>query len=223
MKRRLLAFCLASSMGLAALGTSSAARAQPNPEAKAAAEALFDEGRRLKGDGKFSEACPKFEESQKMAPGMGTLYNLADCYEHLGKLASAWTFYIEAAGAAQVAGQKDRADFAAFCAEHAGCDAHTRGREARKGAADAVEAALGADPAVEDVAVIGVPDERSGEAVKVLIVRKDPELDRDDIIEHCRGQLTAYKLPRYVEFRETLPKSPIGKILRRELRDQEGH
>ena len=54
-------------------------------------------------------------------------------------------------------------------------------------------------------------------------MRKDPELDRDDIIEHCRGQLTAYKLPHYVEFRETLPKSPIGKILRRELRDQEGH
>ncbi len=86
-----------------------------------------------------------------------------------------------------------------------------------------VESVVAAHPGVLECAVIGVPDERSGEAVKVLIVRKDPELDRDDIIEHCRGQLTAYKLPRYVEFRETLPKSPIGKILRRELRDQEGH
>ena len=86
-----------------------------------------------------------------------------------------------------------------------------------------VESVVAAHPGVLECAVIGVPDEKSGEAVKVLIVRKDPELDRDDIIEHCRGQLTAYKLPRYVEFREMLPKSPIGKILRRELRDQEGH
>ena len=86
-----------------------------------------------------------------------------------------------------------------------------------------VESVVAAHPGVLECAVIGVPDERSGEAVKVLIVRKDPELDRDDIIEHCRGLLTAYKLPRHVEFRETLPKSPIGKILRRELRDQEGH
>jgi len=83
-----------------------------------------------------------------------------------------------------------------------------------------VESVVAAHPGVLECAVIGVPDERSGEAVKVLIVRKDPELDRDDIIEHCRGQLTSYKLPRHVEFREMLPKSPIGKILRRELRDQ---
>ena len=83
-----------------------------------------------------------------------------------------------------------------------------------------VESVVAAHPGVLECAVIGVPDERSGEAVKVIIVRKDPELDRDDIIEHCRGQLTSYKLPRHVEFREMLPKSPIGKILRRELRDQ---
>lgn len=108
MKRRLLALCLASSMGLAALGASSAARAQPNPEAKAAAEALFDEGRRLKGDGKFNEACPKFEESQKMAPGMGTLYNLADCFEHIGRSASAWAGFREVAAQAAAAGQSER-------------------------------------------------------------------------------------------------------------------
>jgi len=82
-----------------------------------------------------------------------------------------------------------------------------------------VENIVAAHPGVLECAVVGIPDEKSGEAVKVVIVRNDPELDRDDILEHCRTQLTSYKLPRHVEFRETLPKSPIGKILRRELRD----
>ena len=82
-----------------------------------------------------------------------------------------------------------------------------------------VESIVAAHPGVLECAVVGIPDEYSGEAVKVVVVRKDSELDRDDIIEHCRGLLTGYKLPRHVEFRETLPKSPIGKILRRELRD----
>lgn len=82
-----------------------------------------------------------------------------------------------------------------------------------------VESIVAAHPGVLECAVVGIPDDYSGEAVKVVVVRKDSELDRDDIIEHCRGLLTGYKLPRHVEFRETLPKSPIGKILRRELRD----
>ena len=82
-----------------------------------------------------------------------------------------------------------------------------------------VESIVAAHPGVLECAVVAVPDERTGEAVKVVIVRKDPELDHDDIIEHCRALLTGYKLPRHVEFREVLPKSPIGKILRRELRE----
>lgn len=86
-----------------------------------------------------------------------------------------------------------------------------------------VESIVAAHPGVLECAVVAVPDERTGEAVKVVIVRKDPELDHDDIIEHCRALLTGYKLPRHVEFREVLPKSPIGKILRRELRDHTGH
>jgi long-chain acyl-CoA synthetase len=65
---------------------------------------------------------------------------------------------------------------------------------------------------------VGVPDEKTGEAVKVVIVRKDPGLTRESVIEHCRKLLTSYKVPRHVEFRDALPKTPIGKILRRELR-----
>lgn len=84
---------------------------------KAAAQALFDEARALSAAGDFAQACPKLLESARLDPAVGTTFYLADCYEHLGKLASAWTFYIEAAGAAQVAGQKDRADFAAKRAE----------------------------------------------------------------------------------------------------------
>ena len=74
-------------------------------------------------------------------------------------------------------------------------------------------------PGVLEVAAVGVPDEKSGEAVKVVIVKKDPALTADDIKAFCRQNLTAYKLPRYVEFRSELPKSNVGKILRRELRD----
>ena len=74
-------------------------------------------------------------------------------------------------------------------------------------------------PGVLEVAAVGVPDEKSGEAVKIVIVRKDPTLTEDDIRAHCRANLTGYKQPKYVEFRESLPKTNVGKILRRELRD----
>ncbi|WP_153145152.1 AMP-binding protein [Dechloromonas sp. H13] len=82
-----------------------------------------------------------------------------------------------------------------------------------------VESIVSAHPGVLECAVVAVPDDKTGEAVKVVIVRKDPELAAEDVIAHCRTQLTSYKLPRQVEFRDVLPKSPIGKILRRELRD----
>ena len=82
-----------------------------------------------------------------------------------------------------------------------------------------LEGVLATHPGVLECAAVGGPDEKSGEAVKVVIVRKDPGLTREDVIEHCRSQLTGYKLPRHVEFRDVLPKTPIGKILRRDLRD----
>lgn len=76
-------------------------------------------------------------------------------------------------------------------------------------------------PGVLEVAAIGVPDEKSGEAVKLVIVKKDPALTADAVRVHCRTELTGYKQPRHIEFRDSLPKSNVGKILRRELRDAE--
>jgi long-chain acyl-CoA synthetase len=72
---------------------------------------------------------------------------------------------------------------------------------------------------VQEVACIGVPDEKTGEAVKIFVVRKlGATLSADAILDRCRQQLTAYKMPRHIEFRDSLPKSNVGKILRRELR-----
>ena len=82
-----------------------------------------------------------------------------------------------------------------------------------------IESVVAAHPGVLECGAVGVPDEKSGEAVKVVIVRKDPNLTKEAVIAHCRTQLTGYKLPRHVEFRDALPKTPIGKVLRRELRD----
>ncbi|CAG0991221.1 long-chain acyl-CoA synthetase [Burkholderiales bacterium] len=81
-----------------------------------------------------------------------------------------------------------------------------------------IESVVAMHPGVLECGVVGVPDARTGEAVKVVIVRKDPGLTPDAVLEHCRLQLTGYKLPRHVEFRDALPKTPIGKVLRRELR-----
>ena len=76
-------------------------------------------------------------------------------------------------------------------------------------------------PGIREVAVIGVPDEHSGEAVKLFVVRKDPRVTTEAIIAHCRSQLTAYKIPRQIEFRDDLPKTNVGKVLRRALKNGE--
>ncbi len=81
-----------------------------------------------------------------------------------------------------------------------------------------VEEVVSSCPGVLECAAIGVPDERTGEAVKLVVVRKDPNLTAEQVLAHCRDKLTAYKMPRVVEFRQELPKTPVGKILRRELR-----
>ncbi len=82
-----------------------------------------------------------------------------------------------------------------------------------------VEEVIASHPKVLEAAVIGVPDSNSGEAVKAFIVPKDPSLTIDEIRQYCKKQLTGYKVPRHYEFRTELPKTNIGKILRRELRD----
>jgi len=81
-----------------------------------------------------------------------------------------------------------------------------------------IENVVALHPGVLETACIGVPDDKSGEAVKVFVVKKDPNLTVEALREHCKQNLTGYKVPKLIEFRESLPKSPVGKILRRELR-----
>ena len=83
-----------------------------------------------------------------------------------------------------------------------------------------IEAVLAMNAGVLECAAVGVPDKKSGEAVKLYVVKKDPSLTAEAVLQYCRGHLTAYKCPREVEFRAELPKSNVGKILRRELRDE---
>jgi len=81
---------------------------------------------------------------------------------------------------------------------------------------------VAAHPKVLEVGAIGVEDEKSGELVKVVVVRKNDSLTVDELRQHCKGELTGYKVPRYVEFVDELPKTNVGKILRRELRNLYG-
>ena len=83
-----------------------------------------------------------------------------------------------------------------------------------------IEQVLAMHPGVLECAAIGVPDEHSGEVPKVFVVKKDPQLTEQDVLEHCRKELTGYKRPKYVEFRSELPKTNVGKILRRALREE---
>lgn len=83
-----------------------------------------------------------------------------------------------------------------------------------------VEEVVALHPKVIEVAAVGVPNDASGELVKVFVVAKDKSLTAEDIIKHCRIHLTGYKVPKLVEFRDELPKTNVGKILRRELRDE---
>jgi long-chain acyl-CoA synthetase len=83
-----------------------------------------------------------------------------------------------------------------------------------------VEEILVTHPGVLEAAVIGVPDEHSGEAVAAYVVRKDPNVTEADIRAFCKDNLTGYKIPRRITFRDSLPKTPVGKVLRRELRDE---
>ena len=82
-----------------------------------------------------------------------------------------------------------------------------------------VEEVVAMHPGVLEACAVGVPDEAAGEAVKLFVVRKDPALGVEELLAHCRENLTGYKVPKHIEFRDTLPKSPVGKILRRELRE----
>jgi long-chain acyl-CoA synthetase len=83
-----------------------------------------------------------------------------------------------------------------------------------------VEDIIAKHPGVMESAVIGLPDEHSGETVVAYVVRKDPSLTADELRQFCRENLTGYKVPRRIEFRETLPKTNVGKVLRRALKEE---
>jgi long-chain acyl-CoA synthetase len=83
-----------------------------------------------------------------------------------------------------------------------------------------IEQVVSLHPGVMECAAIGVPDSKSGEAVKLFVVKKDVALSEDDLTRYCRDNFTAYKRPKSIEFRDDLPKSNVGKILRRELRSR---
>jgi long-chain acyl-CoA synthetase len=86
-----------------------------------------------------------------------------------------------------------------------------------------IEEVLASHPKVLEAAAVGVPDEHSTEIVKAFVVKKDPSLTKEELIKYCKEQLTAYKVPRQIEFRDELPKTNVGKILRRALRDESVH
>jgi long-chain acyl-CoA synthetase len=82
-----------------------------------------------------------------------------------------------------------------------------------------VEDVVAQIPGVLECAAVGVVDDKTGEAVKLVIVKKDPALTEEQVRDYCRENLTGYKRPKVIEFRTDMPKTPVGKILRRELRD----
>ena len=81
-----------------------------------------------------------------------------------------------------------------------------------------LEQVVNLHPGVLECAAVGIVDAKSGEAVKLFVVKKDASLAEEDLAEYCRQNFTGYKRPKYIEFRDELPKSNVGKILRRELR-----
>jgi long-chain acyl-CoA synthetase len=83
-----------------------------------------------------------------------------------------------------------------------------------------IEQVVAMHPGVLEVAAIGVPDEHSGEVPKIVVVKRDPQLTERDLLEYCKKELTGYKRPKHVEFRSDLPKTNVGKILRRALREE---
>jgi long-chain acyl-CoA synthetase len=84
-----------------------------------------------------------------------------------------------------------------------------------------VEDVVALHPGVKEVAAIGVPHKFSGEVVKIFVIKKDPNLNQQDLMSHCRAHLASHKVPRKIEFREDLPRSNVGKVLRRALREAE--
>jgi acyl-CoA synthetase (AMP-forming)/AMP-acid ligase II len=84
-----------------------------------------------------------------------------------------------------------------------------------------IENVLASHPKILELAAIGVPDEKSGEVIKIFVVKKDQSLSESEILDYCHQNMTKYKIPKHVEFRKELPKSNVGKIIRRILKEEE--
>jgi long-chain acyl-CoA synthetase len=82
-----------------------------------------------------------------------------------------------------------------------------------------IESVVSHHPDIKECGAIGVPDSKTGEAIKIFVVKSDPGLDKETLLAHCRLNLTGYKIPKFIEFTDSLPKTNIGKILRRELKN----
>jgi hypothetical protein len=109
MTRRGTSIQLAAALALLVAAAPRGASAEPvSAEAKAAAQALFDQGMKLAAEGRYQKACPKLAESQALDPAIGTRFYLADCFEHVGRVASAWTNFVQVADEARTLGQRDR-------------------------------------------------------------------------------------------------------------------
>src|SRR5689334_7903140 len=108
MRRSVVRMMIAVGLALAPMASAATAHAAPTQRERIAARALFDAGRKLMARKNYADACPKFEESQKLDPGVGTQFNLADCLEHLGKTASAWVNFVDVMNTAKEAGQTAR-------------------------------------------------------------------------------------------------------------------
>jgi hypothetical protein len=128
-----------------------------DPSSKAAAEALFIDGRNLMAQGKHAEACRKFEASQKLEPGIGTMLNLAQCYEATGRTASAWAQYREAIPLARAAGSREREDFATERSKVLESRLSTLTIRATSGGAAGVALSVRRDGVSVDPAELGTP------------------------------------------------------------------
>ena len=182
MKRPLLTLF---STSLLCFGAASA-RAEGSTD-KVSAEALFDEGRKLMAAGKFADACPKFEASQELDPGVGTMLNLADCYEKTGRTASAWAEFRETVSAAHNAGSRDREDIARGRGERPRTEAvlsddralegagGSSSRGTGRGSSAALGAAIPVDPG-RHVIVASAPGKRDGRPRRMSAPKQDHRL-----------------------------------------------
>jgi serine/threonine-protein kinase len=180
-------------------------RADAAPQDRAAARSLFDEGRKLAHAGRYADACPKFEESQRLDAGIGTLFNLADCYEHVDRLASAWSDFLEVADAAKRAGDAEREKVARGRADK------LAGRLARitfalAGGANGATIKLDGSVLGAGALGAGLPVDQGSHVVEASATGKKPWTSR---VEVADGQATTVTVPALEDEAPPAPPPPV--------------